>query len=250
MVYLAPEVRSGLGEDTFWTWFNREFESSFKVPAALRDEDWLLQYGTLGEPRVKGGRTLGLLWELYPEMQAFGCGGSDKILQMKACEKSCDASTVSTRFMLDYFKAVVLPIGVDTDLFCEKDREEMRKKHKLSGRVGFWSGTNHPMKGRDRLEAYKKDNPDVKWIEVEKKSKTPQKVLSELMSCADFALFTGRLRPYYMVEWEVMACNVPIIDISGVEREFTPSSYPRNDVMDQGWSRHQTKESWAKFLAS
>ena len=34
MIYLNCEVKSGLGEDTFWTWFEREFKDGccFEVP--------------------------------------------------------------------------------------------------------------------------------------------------------------------------------------------------------------------------
>src|SRR3990167_254505 len=114
MIYLAPEVRSGLGEDTFWTWFNREIPSSFKVPARLNDEDWLLPYATLGKSRVPGGRKLALLWELYPEMKAQGVGGDDaRIAAMKECARTCEFRTAPSPQMAEFFEGEVriLPIG-------------------------------------------------------------------------------------------------------------------------------------------
>lgn len=34
MIYLNTEIFSGLGEDTFWTWFKREFskETEYGIP--------------------------------------------------------------------------------------------------------------------------------------------------------------------------------------------------------------------------
>lgn len=249
MIYLAPEVRSGLGEDTFWTWFAREFpNASFDIPATAKPEDCILQYATLGPSPVIGGKKVALLWELYPEMKARGFGGDDaKITRMKECAAASDVRAITSPLMYEFFDGdlTVLPIGVDTDLFRPMDKAEMRSKHGVpDGRVGFWCGTDHPMKGRDRLNSYGPQHPEVRWITVSKNECLPQTQLAELMNCADFALFTGRLRPYFMIEWEAMACDVPVVDVSGCERDFIPGAHPREDVMRLGWSRHQAKEQW------
>ncbi len=255
VIYLVPEVKSGLGEDTFWTWFAREFaESSFDIPAVAGPQDVVLQYGTLGPSRVIGGRKIALLWELYPEMRKQGFGGDDeKIEKLRQCAAASDVRVVTSPMMSEFFEGdlTVLPIGVDTDLFCPKDKAAMRTKHGITAaRVGFWCGTDHPMKGRDRMREYAAAHRDIQWIAVSKRDRLSQSKLSELMSCADFALFTGRLRPYFMVEWEVMACDVPVVDISGCERDFIPGAHPRDEVMRQGWSRHQAKEQWRALCGS
>jgi hypothetical protein len=51
-----------------------------------------------------------------------------------------------------------------------------------------------------------------------------------------------------MVEWEAMACDLPVVDISGLERDFIPSAHPRADVMRLGWSRHDALPKWKEFL--
>jgi len=253
MIYLCPEVKSGLGEDTFWPWFEREFaESSFAVPTQAHPEDFILQYATLGPPAVNGGTTVALLWELYPEMKKYGLSHDDeKIKRMNECAAACDIKTVSCRTMQEYYgnDAIVVPIGVDTDLFVPMDKKAMRKKHGFgSETIGFWCGTDHPMKGKDRLLSHAEKHPAIKWIRVSKKDRLPQKKLAELMNCCDFGLFTGRLRPYFMVEWELMACDIPVVDISGCERDFIPADRPRKSVFDNGWSRHQAKERWQQLL--
>jgi hypothetical protein len=104
------------------------------------------------------------------------------------------------------------------------------------------------MKGRDRLEAYRAAHPEIRWNIVEKSAALPQARLAELMNGSDFILATGRLRPYFMVEWEAMACDLPVVDISGLERDFIPSAHPRADVMRLGWSRHDALPKWKEFL--
>jgi glycosyltransferase involved in cell wall biosynthesis len=252
VIYLVPEFKSSIGDDTFWTWFKREFPSEYDPPDEVSDSDRILQYAMLGPSKVKGGKKVACLWELYPELQRFGLSDKQqKIDRMHACYASSELKTVSSRALLDYYpNATVLPIGVDTDLFRPRNKEAMRLKHRipLDRKVGFWAGTNHPMKGVDRKAKYQKENPDVFWITVFKDAKLTQQHLSELMSCADFGLFTSRLRPYFMTEWEMMACNLPIVDISGMERDFVPSAKPRDDVFYLGWDRQMTKRQWAEFL--
>jgi hypothetical protein len=125
----------------------------------------------------------------------------------------------------------------------------MRKKHGFAAdaKLGFWCGTRHPMKGMDRLFEYSRANPEIQWIVIDKwNNPRSQQDLAELMNCADVALFTSRLRPYYMVEFEIMASDVPIIDISGMQRDFMATG--RKKLLELGWSRHQARETWYRFL--
>ena len=69
MIYLNCEIKNGLGEDTFWTWFHREFpNSSFDTPKYLNNNDILLRYSTLGFLPIEG-KQMALCWELYPRMK-------------------------------------------------------------------------------------------------------------------------------------------------------------------------------------
>jgi glycosyltransferase involved in cell wall biosynthesis len=273
-IYLAPEVRSGLGEDTFWEWSFREFPSATfsHPPVNLPAGDVLLQYSTLGVPNAFGN-TVALLWELHPEMrlQLGGNDWDDVIARTERCAADCRRRVISTRFAAEHYrrfgKVDLLPIGVDAELFkpMPGQQESLRAKYNIpDGRVGFWMGTNHPMKGFDRLRDYARENPDVHWIIVHKTrgergrfppanstefTHIPQAQLAELMNCADFFLACGRLRPWFMVEWEAMACNLPFIDISGLEREFPLSSNPREELLLHGWDRESAKKQWLEYLA-
>lgn len=252
MIYLAPEIKSSIGDDTFWTWFERTFISSFDIPSRLGSRDVLLQYSTLGAPQVQGGRTVALLWELHPDLiqQNIPQGNwAERMVKIRQCAEACDFRTVSSPLMQDFYTdTVVLPIGVDTDLFCPRDKAAARQKwgYSQDAHIGFWCGNPHPMKGMDRLQEYQAKHPEIQWIIADKWNPRPQPELAQLMNCADFGLFTGRLRSYYMAEWEMLASDLPIIDISGMERDFIPTG--RSKVFELGWSRYQAKESWGKFL--
>jgi len=271
MIYLNCEVKSGLGEDTFWTWFEREFPNcSFDVPERLREDDILLRYSTLGFLPVEG-KQIALCWELYPEMKrCFDVDYWDKrIEKIYECARYSTYRTVATEFSVpDYNKygtVDIIPIGVNTELYKPlKNKKELRKEYNISfdKKVGVWIGTNHPMKGYEELLKYASNNPEMGWIIIWKWEaeaskldgdgiqnfvKIPQRQICELINCADFFLATSKLKPYYMAEWEAMACNIPFV-IVGNEREFIPSENPRDDVLERGWDRDSVKKLWETYL--
>lgn len=270
MIYLCPENRSSLGEDTFWTWMHREFpSSSFNVPSEIGERDVVLQYSTLGPSRVSGGKRVALLWELHPEMVAQGIRGdwAGPMQRIRACALASDYRVVASRIMDRFYRGVGelhhLPIGVDGDLFRPRDKAEMRARHGLpqGKRIGFWSGTLHEMKGFGRVQKYARENKDVHLVIAWKKpngaghlqghtnvTQVPQQVLAELMSACDFLLVAGRLGPFFMVEWEALACGLPVVDLSLLEKDFVPSRNPRQDVGRLGWLRAEAKGLWADFL--
>lgn len=245
---LIPEIRTGLGEDTFWTWAERELDGMFRLPESA--EDVSLVYSTMDPPKI--GKTIACCWELYPEMRARlrSSQWDRKIAKIMNCAMACDEAVVASSLMHVYYPRDThcIPIGVDMDLFQPRDKAEMRRKHGIpSAEVGFWCGTRHPMKGMDRLQAFKAENPDVYMIEV-MKGQYPQHVLAELMSCADFVLCCGRLRPYFLVEWEAMACDVPPRIWPPIEKDFLPKGSPRAELQKRGWSRHSVKERWRQLI--
>jgi glycosyltransferase involved in cell wall biosynthesis len=271
MIFLNPEIISGLGEDTFWTWFKRGFPTaSFTIPKRLNFDDILLQYSTMGFPQIPG-KTVALLWELYPEMrEVFKADIWDnKISKVYECAKYCTHRTVSSPLAAKYYKEFgsvdVIPIGVNTDLFRPMNNKiSLREKYglPLDKEIGFWGGTTHPMKGYSRLLEYAKKHPDIYWIIVWKWEmeadhfegghnfiKITQEMISDLMNCADFILFTGMLRSYFMLEWEAMACDVPVrLFDETLERDFIPCHNPRDDVFRLKWDRQSTKDLWSTFL--
>lgn len=271
MIYLSAEVVSGLGEDTFWTWFKREFpSSSFAVPKKMRDEDAVLRYSTLGFVN-RPGKSVALLWELYPAMkeQLKSSEWDGMLSKIYECARFSTYRTVASRLMVPFYEQFgtvdVLPIGVDTDVFKPlPNKEALREKYRIPGRrtVGMWCGTIHPMKGFHQLAGYAKLHPDVYWIVVWKQEseaghlpgasnfvKVSQATLCELMNAADFFFCCGLLQPFYMVEWEAMACNLPVRVPGNLEKDFIPSPNPREDIFRLHWDRGSARKLWANYLA-
>lgn len=270
MIYLNCEVKSGLGEDTFWTWFSREFpNSSFDTPGKLNDEDMLLRYSTLGYLPIEG-KQMALCWELYPEMKTHfntACF-DDRARIVDNTARYSTYRTVATPITVKnydrYGQVEVIPIGVDTDLYKPlNNKNKLREKYNLpkNKKIGIWIGTFHPMKGVTKLLEYAALNPDIEWViiwkwEMEELKidnahnfvKIKQAQVCELLNAADFYLSTSQLAPYYMAEWEAMATNIPFVFYGNTEREFYPSKNPRDDVFAMGWDRKSVKQKWINFF--
>lgn len=270
MIYLNCEVKSGLGEDTFWTWFEREFPScSFDIPSKLRDEDIVLRYSTLGFLPIEG-KQVALCWELIPQMKDFfGSDQWDNLLaKVYETARYSTYRTVATQASVqDYQKfgsVNVIPIGVNTELYKPLElKDSLREKYHLpkNKQIGIWIGTCHPMKGYDELLKYASNHPEIHWIVIWKWEQEtlrmkgasnfvqiPQQQISELINAADFFASTNKLESYFMAEWEAMACDITFKLIGNQNREFIPSEHPRQDVFDRGWDRLSVKKQWEQFL--
>ena len=272
-IHLMPENASSLGEDTFWTWAEREFPAVMGPPTS--EEDITLVYSTVTPPTV--GKTIACCWELYPEMKR--CLGSNewdkKIEATYRCAEKCDVITVSTQLMVEYYKHIgpvtVLPIGVDAEEMFrpidDKGKLALRQTlgFPLNAKIVFWCGTPHPMKGYKLVLEVAKQAPELLWLIVWKNKGmigqqplpenhkefggVPQHILADLMRCSNFLSVAGLLRPYFLVEWEAMASNVwPLGPLW--EKDFIPGLSPREDVIRMGWDRKSAKPNWLRFIKS
>lgn len=271
MLYLMPEIANALGEDTFWTWAKREFPNSImEAPTTLQKGDVLLRYSTNRSPMLYPENTITMLWDMQYELKkVLQSNAWDEVLTVidragQSSAKLTGYSSLMTPYYAHYNKPIdILPVGVNTDLFKPHDKLSVRAKYNLPAdrRIGIWSGDTHPMDGFDKLQAFAAQNPDILWVIVWKWAQAqgymegarnfpcmPQQDLSELISCADFFLACGRLHPFFLVEWEAMACNTPLLILDGMEKDFVPSANPRDDVFRLGWDRHTAKKTWLNYI--
>lgn len=280
MIYLIPEVKSGLGEETFWCWFEKVFKNTrfldnCYVPHDFnKDKDCIIVYSTKGGYNQSGLKIFSLCWELYPEMRVMlkSEEWNNRInLTYESTKNTTEimvASELSRQFYNNYGKVTIMPLGVNTELFKPINDIDTKNKIKkdynlpLNKKIGFWGGTNHIMKGFDIMIEYAKNNPDIFWIIVWKTQREvgnvpsfinciqrvciSQSELSKLMAISDFFLSSSRLRPYYMTEYEAMSCNTPFIFTNNIEKDFIPSSNPRDDIFKYGWDRESVKQKWIK----
>lgn len=251
-LYLAPEILSGLGEDTFWTWAMRELGGIPELPTRLEPTDLVLHYSTKGAPAVPS-QTVTLLWELYPEM-AYRLGTKFRKRQ-KLIDKSLSArwATVPTAYSRAFYRREcdILPIAVNTDLFAPApDKAAVRTELGLdpNGQYVFWSGSFHPMKGPDIRDAWAAEHPEYQLLIGPRDNPIPQEQLVKLMQASDGFLNTSRLVPLYMIDWECLAVDLPMIPAGGTVRDFSTTLGSREYVFATGWSRSQAVDTWAEYI--
>ena len=210
MIYLNCEIKNGLGEDTFWTWFHREFpNSSFDTPKYLNNNDILLRYSTLGFLPIEG-KQMALCWELYPRMkEKYKSNQWDEVLEKinESARYSTYRSVATEDTINDYSNygsVEVIPIGVDIEVFKPlNNKKALREKYNLplDKKIGVWIGTTHPMKGFSKVMEYASLHPEIYWILIwkwEKESllienssnyvQIPQTQINELLNAGDFFL--------------------------------------------------------------
>jgi hypothetical protein len=272
MIYLSPKVRSGYNEETFWVWFERNFQnSSYTLPKTYNEDDTILRYSTMGPININPGKTIALCWELLPEMKiVLNQNTWDGLINLTyKTAQSADRIAITSEFSRKYYepygKVDILPIGVNTDLFkpfSDEKKNELKLKYNvpLDKEIGFWCGTTHPMKGFQYVQKYANENPDIYWIIVwyqqignfvgngQQHKLVNQNTMSELMNCADFQLSASILRPYYIIEYEGMACNLPQRKIFEIEKDFEAGENPRDVIFEKKWDRRTCKISWEDYI--
>ncbi|MFA5366484.1 MAG: hypothetical protein WC333_00980 [Dehalococcoidia bacterium] len=276
MIYLSPVngLKCAYGEETFWVWFERNFNNiSFSLPPKYNDDDVVLRYSTCGALNAKPANVIALCWELYPEMKkVLGGNQWDGFIQ-KTYEtaKHSDRITVASKFSIPFYeqfgKVDILPIGVNTDLFkpySDEEKYKLKLKYNvpLDKEVGFWCGTMHPMKGIQNFQKYANENPNIYWIIVWYPSQgsfigycqqhvlVNQQKMAELMNLADFQLSASLLRPYYIVEYEGMSCNLKQRKIVNIEKDFEVGDNPRDAIFEHKWDRIAGKKLWEDYVNS
>ena len=207
----------------------------------------------MGAPRFPGN-TISLLWELYPEM-TLRLGTKFKKRQ-KLIDASLSArwATVPTHYCRALYSrdTTVLPIAVDSDLFApSKNKLETKKELGLNPeqKYIFWGGGSHEMKGRDLRDSWLLQNPDFKLLLADKDNPLPQSQVSKLMQASEGILNTSRLVPLFMIDWEALACDLPIIEGGGVKRDVPLKYSPRKFVEESGWFRKDALVAWDSYLS-
>ena len=116
------------------------------------------------------------------------------------------------------------------------------------------------MKGYFNVVRYARENPNIYWILVwyspqgepianaQNHGVVTQQVLAELMNCADFQLGVSMLRPYYVVEYEGMSCNLKQRKITGLEKDFEGGDNPRDVIFEKQWDRKTCKILYENYI--
>jgi teichuronic acid biosynthesis glycosyltransferase TuaC len=129
-------------------------------------------------------------------------------------------------------KVLVVPIGVDTELFHPSDRAEARRELGLDQSrpyVLFAANPKNPIKrhwlAEQALSILREEIPDVELVSV---FGEPLERMPLWMNAADVLLITSHYEGGPMIHREAMACNLPVVsvDVGDVAlhlSEVTPS---------------------------
>ena len=126
------------------------------------------------------------------------------------------SAEMKTRGRLE--KSLVIPCGIDFELFKPADRDQARKELSLPERkklVLFSGDYDRPVKRYDIVQAsveiLKENVPEVELILVSKK---PLNVVPKYLSACDALVLTSNGEGSPMVIKEAMACNLPIVSVA------------------------------------
>ncbi|RLF35704.1 MAG: hypothetical protein DRM99_04130 [Thermoplasmata archaeon] len=168
--------------------------------------------------------------DLYDYAQFNEFGRLYTLLQKRQFDKSSTIVAVSNyvkKYISEFgdYRVKVIEHGVDTEIFNEKNKRDLREKYNIKGKkVGIWVGKFHPLKWNFMPEIIKATK-DITWIlvfdqvvnykPVAKNLKlyagVNHEILSELYNCADFFLLPSIEESFNLSAIESLACNVPII---------------------------------------
>jgi glycosyltransferase involved in cell wall biosynthesis len=118
---------------------------------------------------------------------------------------------------LKYKKAIIIPCGIDFDLFRPMPREEARKKLDLpmGKKLVLWAGHyQRPEKRFDIVKAAlgiaREKDPSIELVLV---TKQPHDVVPTYMNACDALLLVSDAEGSPMVVKEAMACNLPVVSV-------------------------------------
>lgn len=161
--------------------------------------------------------------------------------------------------------AMVIPIGVDSDLFCPMDKEMVREKHHIPQNklVKIFVGSTHSVKGFDILLKEITKDTDSFYILVLKDDvpvksmpntkvyrKVDQEKLKELYNCADIYVGRSRVETLWLAPIEALFCNVAIdVTKTGLFADWEPANKePRKEAFQKGLDRETMIYKWKKLL--
>ena len=118
---------------------------------------------------------------------------------------------------LQYKKAIIIPCGINFDLFRPMPKDEVREKLNLprDKKLILWAG--HYQRPEKRFDIVKeavaiaqKKDPSIEFILV---SNQPHDVIPMYMNACDALLLVSDAEGSPMVVKEAMACNLPVVSV-------------------------------------
>ena len=237
-------------EDTLWSVLEENISNSkgvdfdsLKIPIKEKlDElkpELIIQNANLG--KISDYKTISFLQDPYIEMikkcqpvsmywRAKLRGRQTMQDKLKKQKESLENSirVTNSNYMSNMYSELgdfaVIPLGVNSELFHPMDKIQMREKYNIpkDRTVKIFVGSQHPVKGFEKIIKIINENPNIFWILVLKDNKIPdghnykvfvkvsQNILSELYNCADVCVSRSITESFGLSLVEAMFCNIPV----------------------------------------
>lgn len=277
-------------EETLWSVLEKNIPeskgisiNSLKIPIKEKiDEvkpDLILQNANLG--KISNYKTISFLQDPFIEMikkcqpmsmfvraklrgrETF----QDKLKKQKESLKNSIPVT-NSNYMSNMYNEIgdfkVLPLGIDSDLFHQMDKTQMRDKHNIPNdrTVKIFVGSQHPVKGFQKIIKMINEDPAIFWILVLKDNKIPdghnykvfskisQNVLAELYNCADVCVSKSITESFGLSLVEAMFCNIPVeVPKIGIFWDWDANmEKPREAVFGKKLDMNSFIDNWKTLL--
>ncbi|MCV0399549.1 MAG: glycosyltransferase family 4 protein [Nitrosarchaeum sp.] len=191
----------------------------------------------------------------------------DKLKKQKESLRNSIRVT-NSNYMAHMYKELgeftVIPLGVDSKLFRPMNKTEMREKYHIPKNkfVKIFVGSQHPVKGFDKIKKLINKNQDEFWILVLKDNpisngknyvvfnKISQNILAELYNCADLCVSKSITESFGLSLVEAMFCNIPIeVPKIGIFWDWDPDmKNPRESAFEKKLDMNSFIENWKNFI--
>ncbi len=277
-------------EETLWSVLEKNIPeskgisiNSLKIPIKEKiDEvkpDLILQNANLG--KISNYKTISFLQDPFIEMikkcQPMSMFVRAKLRgretfqdKLKKQKESLENSipVTNSNYMSNMYNEIgdfkVLPLGVDSDLFHQMDKTQMRDKHNIPNdrTVKIFVGSQHPVKGFQKIIKMINEDPVIFWILVLKDNKIPdghnykvfskisQNVLAELYNCADVCVSKSITESFGLSLVEAMFCNIPVeVPKIGIFWDWDANmEKPREAVFGKKLDMNSFIDNWKTLL--
>ena len=160
---------------------------------------------------------------LQDDLRSMGRQSPQQELNLKLASKIVTNSYQTAASYREY-PCEVIPVGVNPELFCPKNKSSLRKKHGFKEKTtGIFVGDFSEVKGWSKIKKCIEEYSEIQWILVTKKNedysnknvrvykRIEQGLLSELLNCADFFILGSPVETQCLAAIEACLCDIPII---------------------------------------
>ncbi|MDO9399731.1 MAG: glycosyltransferase [bacterium] len=222
---------------------------------------------------------------LQDDLRSMGKTSIHQEANLKIANKIV-VNSMQTALAYSDYDCEIIPIGIDHSLFKPMDKNKIKTKHKFGDeKIGIFVGSFTETKGWSKIKECINTYPQITWILISKHkndyyeaknvrvyNRITQKLLSELLNCADFFIIGSPIETQCLAALEACFCNVPLVMPNiGIFKEFSENEksklgvfgdnlklgidkilknkfYPRDLILTKGLTIQDSLKKWHRLL--